>query len=187
MAQILKRKMAGNQTKSGLGNNTSHKTCAIADCTNRTDNRPELCYHEFPKDRKLCKKWEKLARRADKEFYQNRSRFACSKHFLPTDYRRSLTGRRILIPGTIPTVFKARKVTNVPVEESPRAKRYKAANAKSIFIPPTTCSATRPALAQHIDNPYSPAQEVKPVKEVDSETTNSLKTLTKDLESQIES
>ena len=167
-----KAKMTDNQTKSD--NKTSHKTCVIADCINRIDNCPELCSHEFPKDGKLCKKLEKLARRADKEFYKNRFRFACSEHFLLTNYRRSLTGRRILI--LVSSVFKARKNTIDTVEESHRVKRFKAANAKSSFIPPTTCSATSATLAQ----------EVKPDKEVNSETTESLKTLIKDLESQIE-
>ena len=167
-----KAKMTDNQTKSD--NKTSHKTCVIADCINRIDNCPELCIHEFPKDGKLCKKLEKLARRADKEFYKNRFRFACSEHFLLTNYRRSLTGRRILI--LVSSVFKARKNTIDTVEESHRVKRFKAANAKSSFIPPTTCSATSATLVQ----------EVQPDKEVNSETTESLKTLIKDLESQIE-
>ena len=102
-------------------NKTSHKTCVIADCINRIDNCPELCSHEFLKDGKLCKKLEKLARRADKEFYKNRFRFACSEHFLLTNYRRSLTGRWILI--LVSSVFKARKNTIDTVEESHRVKR----------------------------------------------------------------
>ena len=47
----------------------------------------------------------------------------CGKHFLPTDYRRSLTGRHILASGTILSVPKSQN--NTTSEDSPSAKRLK--------------------------------------------------------------
>lgn len=49
----------------------SQNLCSVAECGNRTDKQPDLCYHEFPKETTLYRKWEKLTRIADKEFYTN--------------------------------------------------------------------------------------------------------------------
>lgn len=119
-----------------------HKTCCIADCFNRTDNRPDLCYHEFPSDAQTSKHWEKLAKRGDKEFCKTKYRHVCSEHFLPSDYRRSLTGRRLLISGTVPSIFKAREKKNDCLEESPREKRYKlkALSERNENVPSTPTS-----------------------------------------------
>ena len=91
-------------------------------------NRPDLCYHEFPADPAITAKWEKAAKRADGKFKSIKHRHICSEHFLPSDYRRSLTGRRILKPGTVPSVFKARETNTEVSEESPRSKRFKERN-----------------------------------------------------------
>ena len=36
----------------------SHKCCAAALCSNRSDNRKDLIFHTFPKDQILRKTWE---------------------------------------------------------------------------------------------------------------------------------
>ena len=94
----------------------SHKrTCAVADCSNRSDTQPNIAYHAFPKDAILCGMWEELTLRADEEFFSGIYRYICGEHFIATDYRYSLTGIRTLKPGTLPSVFKAR---NIPLEET---------------------------------------------------------------------
>ena len=73
----------------------SHKTCAAALCNNRSENRPELIYHNFPSDSETSKKWEVRMRRGDEYFKRVENRYCCSEHFVPSDYRRSLTGHRM--------------------------------------------------------------------------------------------
>ena len=102
---------------------TAHRSCAVANCFNRTDNRPDIPYHKFPADKNLCKQWEIAIRRDEEAFSEIKHRFVCGEHFLPTDYRRSLTGRHILASGTIPSVFKSQN--NTTFEDSPSAKRLK--------------------------------------------------------------
>ena len=36
---------------------TSHKCCVAALCTNRSDNRKDLFFHDFPKDSQRMIKW----------------------------------------------------------------------------------------------------------------------------------
>ena len=48
MADILAETVGENHaTATGK---TSHKCCAAAQCTNRSDNRRDLTFHAFPKD-----------------------------------------------------------------------------------------------------------------------------------------
>ena len=83
-----------------------HKCCAAASCSNRSDNHPDLSFHEFPKDGDLHKKWEIRMRRGDSEFKSVSNKFCCSSHFLPSDFKKSLTGhRRELKKGTVPSIF----------------------------------------------------------------------------------
>ena len=37
---------------------TARRSCAVANCFSRTDNRPDIPYHKFPTDKNLCKQWE---------------------------------------------------------------------------------------------------------------------------------
>lgn len=110
-------KIAGNLGKKKMG----HKCCAAAKCNSRSDNRPDLSFHKFPKDADLKKKWEIKMRRADVNFKNIANKFCCSAHFLPSDFKQSLTGhRRDLKKGAIPSVFEW-----APVTSDPRGERLK--------------------------------------------------------------
>ena len=83
-----------------------HKCCAAAKCNNRSDNRPYLSFHAFPKDLKTRKEWELHIRRGDVYFKSVDHKFCCSEHFRPTDFNVGLTGqRRDLKKGSIPSIF----------------------------------------------------------------------------------
>ena len=84
-----------------------HKCCAAAKCNNRSDNRPDLSFHAFPKDLKTRKEWELRMRRGDVlHFKVVDHKFCCSEHFRPTDFKVALTGhRRQLKKGSIPSLF----------------------------------------------------------------------------------
>ena len=103
-----------------------HKSCAAANCNNRSDNRPHLSFHEFPSDKQRRKTWEIRMKRGDAYFATVGNKFCCSEHFLSTDFQPSLTGhRRSLKPGAIPSVFPWKKVDDHE-ESLSRAKRLQA-------------------------------------------------------------
>ena len=82
---------------------TSHKCCAAALCNNRSDNRKDLTFHAFPKDSQRRMEWAVKMKRSDSKFKSNTSLFYCSEHFVSTDYKRSLTGKRKdLLPAASP-------------------------------------------------------------------------------------
>lgn len=103
---LTPEKIAARKKKSG------HKCCAAAKCTFRSDNRPDLSFHEFPRDGDLKKKWEVAMRRGDSSFKSIKNKSCCSAHFLPSDFKDSLTGhRRELKKGVIPSVFDWKSAT----------------------------------------------------------------------------
>ena len=85
-----------------------HKCCGAAKCNNRSDNRPDLSFHAFPKDLKTRKEWEHRMRRGDVLHFKSVDhKFCCSEQFRPTDFKVGLTGhRRKLKKGSIPSLFK---------------------------------------------------------------------------------
>lgn len=52
---------------------TSHKCCAAALCTNRSDIRKDLTFHAFPKDPQRRMEWALSMRRSDSKFNLNRT------------------------------------------------------------------------------------------------------------------
>ena len=88
MASVLSENLEKKRKKYG------HKCCAAAKCNNRSDNRPELSFHAFPQDPKTGKEWELRMRTGDLSFKSVDHKFCCSEHFLPTDFKDSLTGHR---------------------------------------------------------------------------------------------
>ena len=100
MASVLSGNLEKKRKKYG------HRCCAAAKCNNRSDNRPELSFHAFPQDPKTGKEWELRMRRGDVSFKSVDRKFCCSEHFLPSDFKDSLTGhRRELKKGSIPSIF----------------------------------------------------------------------------------
>ena len=89
-----------------LGGNTSHKCCAAALCTNRSDNRKYLTFHAFPKDPNRRIEWPVKMKRSDGKLKSISSLFCCSEHFVSEDYKHSLTGKRSdLRPQAVPSLF----------------------------------------------------------------------------------
>ena len=56
----------------------SHKCCAAALCSNRSDNRKDLIFHAFPKYQILRKTWEIKMKRGNKKFASNRALYCCT-------------------------------------------------------------------------------------------------------------
>ena len=109
MADVLAETVGENHA-TGTGK-TSHKCCATAQCTNRSDNRRHLTFDAFPKDPCHRMEWAVKMKRSDSKFKSNTSLFCCSEHFVSADYKRSLTGKRKdLLPSAIPLWFQWTKV-----------------------------------------------------------------------------
>ena len=51
----------------------SHKCCAAASSSNRSDNRKDLIFRAFPKNQTLRKTWEIKTKRGEKEVASNRA------------------------------------------------------------------------------------------------------------------
>ena len=106
---------------------TSHKCCAAALCTNRSDNRKDLTFHAFPKDSQRRMEWAVKMKRSDSKFKSNTSLFCCSEHFVSTDYKRSLTGKRKdLLPTASPSRFQWTKASSYEIERTKRCERREA-------------------------------------------------------------
>ena len=135
MANVLAETVGENHaTATGK---TSHKCCAAAQCTNRSENRRDLTFHAFPKDPRRRMEWAVKMKRSDSKFKSNTSLFCCSQHFVSTDYKRSLTGKRKdLLPSAIPSRFQWTKVSSHEIE---RAKRSERREAKSTITYSAAC------------------------------------------------
>ena len=116
--------------------NLSHKCCAAALCDNRSDNRPDSIFHNFPLDENLKKIWDQKMKRGDKKFASNSSLFCCSEHFGDKDYRKTLTGkRRDLVKSAVPSIFPWSVGNDEASERSERAKSRECQRIKLSAIP----------------------------------------------------
>ena len=103
--------------------NSSHKCCAAALRSNRSENRPDLIFHSFPVDERLRKIWDQKMKRGDKKNCSNTSLFCCSEHFSEKDYRKSLTGKRHdLVTSAVPSICPWSVPNDEVSERSERAK-----------------------------------------------------------------
>ena len=76
-------------------------------------------------------------KRADSKFKSNTSLFCCSQHFVSTDYKRSLTGKRKdLLPSAIPSRF---QWTKYQVTRSKGQSEAKGERAKSTITYSAAC------------------------------------------------
>ncbi|CAE1159863.1 unnamed protein product [Acanthosepion pharaonis] len=83
--------------------------CCVPLCKNdaRYDREKLLSFHSFPKDEKLRKEWTVKIRRDEGPLFRIRKHTkVCSAHFKASDFKRTLTGRRDLRKGAIPSIFK---------------------------------------------------------------------------------
>ncbi|XP_028514771.1 THAP domain-containing protein 6 [Exaiptasia diaphana] len=81
--------------------------CSVPLCqNNRSKKTPGVTFHTFPKDKALKKQWIiKIKRDIGRNFAINASTRICSKHFLPSQLKKSLGGKTYLEKGAIPSIF----------------------------------------------------------------------------------
>lgn len=104
------------------------KYCAVANCRYGTHNRPDLSYFVFPgNNSKQLRAWQAFCRRGDAEFKTLVDPRICSLHFKPEDIKTSLTGRKSLVKGSVPSIFDLGRLNS---EESSRSRRSSMRSAK---------------------------------------------------------
>ena len=127
---------------------TSHKCCSAALCNNRSENRKDLIFHNFPLDVSLRKIWSIKVRRGDKKFASNTSLFCCSEHFTAEDYRKSLTGKRHdLVKNAVPSVFPWSTNCKESSERTLRAKAREDSAVRPFVVSSETKSTSRSSTA----------------------------------------
>ena len=139
--------------------NSSHKCCAAALCNNRSGNRPDIIFHNFPLDEKLKKIWDQKMKRGDKKCVSNSSLFCCSEHFSEKDYRKSLTGKiRDLVKNAVPSIFPW-SVGNGEVSE--RSERAKSRECQRIQLSATPSKSMENKHHSFYDAPDISAKETR--------------------------
>ena len=79
--------------------------CSMANCLNRSRNRPDLSFFCFPSEGHFRRLWKNFCRRSDPEFQNQKNPRICSAHFEASSIKKSLCGRKEVIPGELPKYF----------------------------------------------------------------------------------
>nr|XP_058945630.1 uncharacterized protein LOC131773704 [Pocillopora verrucosa] len=81
--------------------------CCVPKCNNnRSKVQSNITFHQFPKDKDLRRQWIiKIKRDVGRSFKITNSTRVCSDHFKPTDIKKTLTGKSVLVNGAVPSVF----------------------------------------------------------------------------------
>ena len=93
--------------------------CSVANCLNSSRNRPDLSFFCFPSEQSSRRIWKNFCRRSDPEFRHQKNPRICSAHFEASSIKKSLGGRREIIPGELPKHF------NPSTNEGPVSSREK--------------------------------------------------------------
>ena len=94
--------------------------CWVANCLNSSRNRPDLSFFCFPSEGHFSRLWKNSCRRSDPEFQNQKNPRICSAHFEASSIKKSLCGRKEVIPGELPKYFNP---STHPCHVSSREKR----------------------------------------------------------------
>ena len=78
---------------------------SMANCLNRSRNRPDLSFFCFPSEGHFRRLWKDFCRRSDPEFQNQKNPRISSAHFEASSIKKSLCGRKEVIPGELPKYF----------------------------------------------------------------------------------
>ena len=79
--------------------------CSVENCLNSSRNRPDLSFFCFPSEGHFRMLWKNFCRRSDPEFQNKKNTRICSAHFEASSIKKSLCGRKEVIPGELPKYF----------------------------------------------------------------------------------
>ena len=137
------------------------QNCCVPECKKKVyvENGVKISFHTFPEERKLFMKWIVAIRRdIGKHFQVTTHTRVCSRHFKPSDYLPSLTGRkRTLKPTAVPSVFHWKKrapvIWKAPTRRSPN-KRKKATEEATTKADLPTCDSTSEVFLEPQKTPF---------------------------------
>ena len=90
------------------------KNCCVPHCTKKVyvEEGKKISFHRFPKEKNLLDLWIRAIRRDIGSYFQiNKNTSVCSRHFKPEDFKETLSGRRILWNGAVPSKFDWKSVS----------------------------------------------------------------------------
>ncbi|XP_068691460.1 uncharacterized protein [Montipora foliosa] len=98
--------------------------CCVPLCVNDSRKKnPKISFHSFPTDPKRRAEWIVKIRRDPGDLFQVKPHTkVCSAHFTSTDFKRCLTGRKVLLQSAVPSVFSW--TTDKHTRPSPAKRRY---------------------------------------------------------------
>ena len=84
------------------------KNCCVPKCTKKgyLEEEKKILYFKFPQEKHLFDEWIRAIRRdVGRHFKVTENTRVCSRHFKDGDFEVSLTGRRTLPDGAVPSRF----------------------------------------------------------------------------------
>ena len=137
------------------------QNCCVPECKKKVyvENGVKISFHTFPEERKLFMKWIVAIRRdIGKHFHVTKHTRVCSRHFKPSDYLPSLTGRkRTLKPTAVPSVCHWKKrspvIWKAPTRRSP-IKRKKTTEKAITKADLPKCDSTCDVFLEPQDTPF---------------------------------
>ncbi|CAG2207149.1 unnamed protein product [Mytilus edulis] len=102
--------------------------CCVPKCTNdsRYDPERKISFHKFPKDASISDATR-----------------VCSSHFLTTEIQKTLTGKRKLTQGAVPSLF-AWSISATPKRPGPRRRLVENFDDNIAKAPKLSCTSTSP-------------------------------------------
>ncbi|KAK3753356.1 hypothetical protein QZH41_018863 [Actinostola sp. cb2023] len=80
--------------------------CCVPLCTNDSRKNAEISFHSFPTETKRRSEWIiKIRRDPGDSFKIMQHTKVCSAHFNFSDFKKTLTGRNVLLSSAVPTNF----------------------------------------------------------------------------------
>ena len=123
--------------------------CSVANCSNSSRNRPDLSFFCFPSGH-FRRLWKNFCRRCDPEFQNQKNPRICSAHFEASSIKKSLCGRKEVIPGELPKYFNP---STHQCRVSSREKRRGLGPRNNVL---TTCKAVTRRGGQRIITVFCP-------------------------------
>ena len=110
--------------------------CVVQDCSNCSNRAAGMALHASPTDKNTRDSWIRFVRTKRKNFHPGaKTRFViCSVHFEERCFTRAFdrSQRRQIVPGSLPTIWKTEKRTQV--QESKRSQRMKEKERQKVSL-----------------------------------------------------
>ena len=140
------------------------QNCSLPCCSKKVykENGAKISFHKFPEDESVFKQWIVAIRRdIAANFQVTKNSRVCSRHFKPSDYSRSLSGRKkTLKTAAVPSKFPWKKDSPVkrkaPKHRSPIKKKSPKKTSETATMSDSSNSTCVPSPVASRENQESP-------------------------------